>query len=131
MDQIHTASVAGMNIYNVGHAVIPTPTKLLYLNNILYVPSAQKSLVSVHHFSSDNHVSLEYFSNHFLIKDLDTRKVRDGLYPLPSLSSWKGALGVIKPSSSLWHYRLGHPSLQIISKLASNNQILCSSGSSS
>jgi hypothetical protein len=55
--------------------------------------TSQKSFFSVHHFSSNNHASLEYFPNHFLIKDLDTRKVllqgrcRDGLYPLPSDSS--------------------------------------------
>lgn len=106
-DQIHTASGAGMNICNVGHAVIDTPTKPLHLNNILHVPTAQKSLVSVHRFSSDNHASLEYFPNHFLIKDLDTRKVllqgrcRDGLYPLPSDSSWRGHLA---PSSPLHLY---------------------------
>jgi hypothetical protein len=92
-NQIHTASGAGMNICNVGHAVIDTPTKPLHLNNILHVPTSQKSFFSVHHFSSNNHASLEYFPNHFLIKDLDTRKVllqgrcRDGLYPLPSDSS--------------------------------------------
>jgi hypothetical protein len=135
--QIHTASGAGINICNVGHAVIDTPTKPLHLNNILHVPTAQKSLVSVHRFSSDNHASLEYFPNHFLIKDLDTRKVllqgrcKDGLYPLPSDSSWQGAFGAIKSSPSLWHNRLGHPSLQIIRKLANNNQIICSSESSS
>jgi hypothetical protein len=42
-----------------------------------------------------------------------------------------GAFGAIKSSPSLWHNRLGHPSLQITRKLANNNQIICSSESSS
>lgn len=63
-----------MNINNIGH-VIDTPVKTLYLNNVLHVPHATKNLVSVHCLSKDNHVSLEYFSYHFLINGLDTRKI--------------------------------------------------------
>jgi hypothetical protein len=92
-DQIVAANGTGMDIYNVGHAVIHTPTRNLYLNNILHVPSASKNLISVHHFPTDNNASLEYFPDRFLIKDLDTRRVhlqgqcRDGLYPIPK--SWR------------------------------------------
>jgi hypothetical protein len=88
-DQIITASGAGMDICNTGHAVIKTPIKPLHLKNILHVPTTQKSLVSVHRLTSDNHTSLEYFPNYFLVKDLETRRVllrgrcKDGLYPLP------------------------------------------------
>jgi hypothetical protein len=64
-----------MDIHNVGHAVIQTPTRDLHLNNVLHVSSASKNLNSVHQFPTDTNVSLEYFPNCFLIKDLDTRKV--------------------------------------------------------
>jgi hypothetical protein len=74
-NQIVTANGTGMNIHNVGHAIIHTPTCDLHLNNVLHVPSASKNLISVHRFSTENNASLEYFPNHFLIKDLDTRKV--------------------------------------------------------
>jgi hypothetical protein len=60
---------------NIGHVVINTPVKTLHLNNVLHVPRATKNLVSVHRFSQHNYVSLEYFPYHYLIKDLDTRKV--------------------------------------------------------
>jgi len=53
-----TASRAGMSIDNIGHAVIDTHVKTLYLNNVLHVPSATdtENLVSVHCSSKDNHV---------------------------------------------------------------------------
>ena len=92
-DQILTASGAGMNISNIGHAVIDTSIKSF--NNVLHVPQAKKNLVFVHRFSSDNQASLEYFPTSFLIKDLETRRIllrgrcEDGLYPLSSHSSWR------------------------------------------
>jgi hypothetical protein len=39
-DQIITESEAGMDICNIGHAVIKTPIKSLHLKNILHVPTA-------------------------------------------------------------------------------------------
>jgi hypothetical protein len=39
-----------MNIDNIGHAIIHTPVRTLYLNNVLCVPRATKNLVSVHCF---------------------------------------------------------------------------------
>jgi hypothetical protein len=93
-----------MDICNTGHAVIKTPIKSLHLKNILHVPTAQKNLVSVHRLTSDNHTLLEYFLHYFLVKDLETRRVhlrgrcKDGLYPLPSSSHWRGALGAVKIS---------------------------------
>jgi hypothetical protein len=58
------------------------------LKNIFHVPSAHKSLASVHHFTSDNNVFLEFHPNFFLIKDKATKKTlhrgkcEGGLYPL-------------------------------------------------
>jgi hypothetical protein len=118
-NQIITASGAGMDICNTGHAVIKTPIKSLHLKNILHVPTTQKNLVSIHCLTSDNHTSLKYFPHYFLVKDLEMRRVllrgrcKDGLYPLSS-SHWRGALGAIKISLNRWHSRLGHPSPQIV-----------------
>jgi hypothetical protein len=118
-DQIVTASGVGMDICNIGHAVIKSPIKSLHLKNILHVPTAQKNLVSVHCLTSDNHASLEYFPHYFLVKDLEMSRVllrgrcKDGLYPLPSSSHWRGALVTIKISPNRWHSRLGHPSLRL------------------
>jgi hypothetical protein len=73
-DQVLAANGTCINICNIGHTVINTPSHTLHLNNVLHVPNASKNLIYVRRFY-DNHASLEYFLHHFLIKDLDTRKV--------------------------------------------------------
>jgi hypothetical protein len=86
-DQIDPASGSSVRITQVGRSAIHTPTRELSLCNVLYVPKASKNLVSVHHFTHDNHVFLELHPCHFLIKDRATRrvhhyKVEGGLYSL-------------------------------------------------
>jgi hypothetical protein len=87
-DHVHTTSGSGMAISNVGHSILHTPRKDLHLQNILHVPSASKSLVSVHRLTSDNDTFIEFHPNFFLIKDRVTRKTlhqgrcEGGLYPL-------------------------------------------------
>ena len=68
-DQVRTASGAGMKISNIGHTTLHTPVKDLHLKNILHVPSASKSLVSVHKLARDNDAFLEFHPNFFLIKE--------------------------------------------------------------
>jgi hypothetical protein len=50
-DQVHTASDAGMRINQVGQSFVLTLNPNLVLDNILYVPKANKSLVFVHHLT--------------------------------------------------------------------------------
>jgi hypothetical protein len=64
-DQIHTASGAGMNINRIGKAIVSTLNCNLHLNNVLYVPNAQKNLVSVHRLAADNNAFLEFHPNFF------------------------------------------------------------------
>jgi histone deacetylase 1/2 len=114
-DQVHAANGTGMKIANVGHSTLYSPSRNLHLNNIMHVPRAKKNLVSVNRFTRDNDVFLEFHPNHFSIKEQVTRRTlhsgrwEGGLYPLwPSPnrpSSNKQALGVIKPSTSLWNHR--------------------------
>ena len=72
-DQINTASGSGMEISHIGHAIVPTHTRNLHLNNILHVPTAAKNLVSVHRLAKDNSSFLEFHPDYFLIKDLATK----------------------------------------------------------
>jgi hypothetical protein len=128
-DQIHTTNEAGMEISHIGHSVIKTPYRNLYLNNILYTPQAKRNIASVHRIVVDNFAFLEFHSNFFVIKDKATKKVllrgpyRRGLYPLSSSSllpaSIKQAYGVNKPSFTTWHSRLGHPASPIVEKVIS------------
>jgi len=92
-DQVHTANGSGMRISNIGHLVLRTPSKDLHLKNVLRVPSANKSLVSVHKLARDNHAILEFHLDFFFIKYLRTKKIfhqgrsRGGLSPLGPSSS--------------------------------------------
>src|SRR4051812_25158106 len=68
--------------------------KNLYLNKILHVPQTAKNLVSVHRFTRDNNVFIEFHPYFFCIKDTHTRRTLlkgrciGGLYPLISSLSW-------------------------------------------
>jgi histone deacetylase 1/2 len=127
-DQVHTASGAGTEIDQIGHSLVHTPTRPLHLNSVLYVPKANKNLVSVHRLTSDNHAFLEFHPNHFFVKDQATKKVllrgecKGGLYPLKSLPN-KHAFAAIKSSSSRWHSRLGHPSSAVVQQVLSKNKL--------
>jgi hypothetical protein len=46
-DQLHTASGTGMEICHVGSSILHSPNSTIHLNNILHIPKAHKSLVSV------------------------------------------------------------------------------------
>jgi hypothetical protein len=78
-----------MEISRVGTSIIPTPCR----NLVLHVPAATKNLISVHKFTLDNDMFIEFHPFYFLIKDQKTRKVllhgpyKGGLYPLPLPSS--------------------------------------------
>jgi histone deacetylase 1/2 len=107
-EQIHTAIGQGMRISLVGHAIVNTPSKSLHLNNCLHVPHATKNLFSVHRFTKDNNVFIEFHPWYFFVKDQATKRVLlkgrcvRGLYSLISSSPIKNkqVLSVTKPSAS-------------------------------
>jgi hypothetical protein len=47
-DQVHMASGVGMKIKQIGRGIVHIPNQDLLLNNVLYVPRANKNLASVH-----------------------------------------------------------------------------------
>jgi hypothetical protein len=86
-DQIHMASGAGTKIQQIGPSIVHMPDRKLLLNNVLYVPAANKNLITIHRFTTDNNVFLEFHPNFFLVKDQATKRVLQGrcrgcLYPL-------------------------------------------------
>jgi hypothetical protein len=128
-NHVHVADGSGMKIDQIGQSSVRTPKSNLLLNNVLYVPQANKSLISVHKLALDNYAFFEFHPHYFLVKDRTTKKVlhegrcEGGLYPFKSESN-KQAHGVaVKPSSSRWHCRLGHPSSPIVHRVISENKL--------
>jgi histone deacetylase 1/2 len=128
-DQVQAADGAGMEIANVGHSTFHSQTKNFHLKNILHVPQATKNLCSVNRLAKDNHVFLEFHPNHFFIKEQGTGKTlhsgrcESGLYPLRAPTPNKQALGAAKPSTSLWHRRLGHASSRVVQQVLSSHAL--------
>jgi hypothetical protein len=124
-DKIQAANGIGMNISHVGHAFVESPSKKFHLHNVLHIPCASKNLVSVHRFTLDNGVFVEFHPWFFYVKDQVTKKILlkgrciRGLYPLVSSSSSmnKQALSATKPSATRWHDRLGHPSFKVVQNI--------------
>jgi hypothetical protein len=122
-----------MDITRIGKTVIPNPCRDLVLNNILHVPSTQKSLISVRCFTLDNDTFIEIRPYFFFIKDRKMRKVllhgpcKGGLYPLPPPSSKFHELvfNAIKIPVDRWHSRLGHPTHDIVHRVVSTNNLPC------
>ncbi|KAJ9565081.1 hypothetical protein OSB04_001047 [Centaurea solstitialis] len=101
-------------IRGIGHQTLPYPFSPLLLKNVINTPRIIKNLLSIHRFTIDNVVSIEF----------DT----DNLY----LFKLKSSSQVTHPSTfaaitrDLWHHHLGHPGADVLSTLRSN---LCFSSS--
>jgi histone deacetylase 1/2 len=109
-----------MYISHIGQAsLLAHNSKTLHLLNVLRVPSATRSLLSIPQLTRDNNVFAEFHRFSFYIKDLDTRAVllrgclRHGLYALDVPSAPQAFSGV-RVSSTHWHARLGHPATPIV-----------------
>jgi hypothetical protein len=130
-DRVHTADGSGMEICHIGHSILRTPNSSLHLSNILHVPDASKNLLFVNKLTLDNDVFFEFRRNFFFIKDLKTRRIlfkrpcRGGLYPIVPIpiGESKQDFLTVKPSSSMWHHRLGHPSSFIVNKILKKHNI--------
>ena len=127
-------------ISHVGNAQLYTSSYLFKLRNILRVPSMAFNLLSVNKFCRDNQCSFYFDSDCFQIQDRLSGKPlykglsRDGLYPLhgfslplrsssPSFSpsAQAACLQAVRPTSSLWHARFGHPQDKVLRHLLTNS----------
>jgi hypothetical protein len=124
-------------VTSVGDSVLPGP---FYLNDVLIAPDLFQSLLSIHHFTTDNSCSMEFDPFGLFVKDLATRHVlarydnTGPLYTLPLPTSPTPTPRVVPyalataASSATWHRRLGHPGPDVLSKLSSSSAITCPRG---
>lgn len=121
-DSIVVGNGAVLPITHTGSFSTNSATRKFQFNNVLYVPSIHKNLISVYQFCNDNQTSVELFLSMFQMKALDTGAslltdpAKGGSYEWPCSSSL-GAFSVLKSSLSNWHHRLGHPDFPILKPL--------------
>jgi histone deacetylase 1/2 len=129
---VHVGNGAGMAISHLGHSSISTTAKDLTLKIVLYVPHISKDLLSIHKLALDNGVFIEFHPYFFLIKDLVSKRTllrgrcRGGLYPIESseISALKCAMFSSRISKEQWHWRLGHPSKQVVQSILRLHKLL-------
>ena len=114
--QITVGDGSSLPINHIGHASFPSTSTPLSLSNILVSSDLIKNLVSVHSFTRENHVTVEFDECGFSVKDAHIRMVLhrcdnpDKLYPVHSTASTTSVAPVaLATGVDLWHARLGHP----------------------
>nr|BAM42649.1 Polyprotein [Arabidopsis thaliana] len=131
-DDVMIADGSTIPITHTGSASLPTSSRSLDLNKVLYVPNINKNLISVYRLCNTNRVSVEFFPASFQVKDLNTGvpllqgKTKDELYEWPIASSQAVSMFASpcsKATHSSWHSRLGHPSLAILNSVISNHSL--------
>jgi hypothetical protein len=109
---------------------------------VLHCPQAAVNLVSIQRFFLDNACYFILTATNYYIIDLQTQTLllegesENDMYPLrfgktlhKDSKSFTALLG-IKTTSLIWHFRLGHPSPEIVSRVVKDNNLPLSSSSS-
>ncbi|PKU84061.1 Retrovirus-related Pol polyprotein from transposon TNT 1-94 [Dendrobium catenatum] len=120
-------------IAHSGTGILPTPTRKLFLSNLLHVPNISHNLISISNLVQDNNISVTFDPMGFVFKDLKTNQpilrgpCSSGLYrlvPPPTTSSAPSAFQASSEHRSHWHDRLGHPNSRTLHQIAQSNPTL-------
>jgi len=112
-------------ITHIGNTQLTGLHKSLNLNEVLYVPTIRRNLISIRRFCCDNDCYFKMDANGFSVKDNKTEKVLligssfDGLYHIqtsPSIARQIACYGK-RTTQDVWHARLGHPSHSVFTTL--------------
>ncbi|KAL6348009.1 hypothetical protein AAG906_037738 [Vitis piasezkii] len=89
-DKVIVGNGNRLNISNIGHSTISSASWSLNLKNILHVPQLKTNLRSVNRLCTNNNITVEFFTNGFVVKDQASKKallqgnLNYGLYKLSS-----------------------------------------------
>ena len=95
LDKVVIGNGSCLNISNIGYSTILSVSQSLNLKNILHVPQLITNMISVNRLCTDNNVTMEFFTNGFVMKDQASKKailqgnLNHGLYKLSSSVSGK------------------------------------------
>jgi len=139
-DEVVLGDGTGLHIANIGSTAISSSSRSLSLKDALHVPLLHKNLISIHKFTHDNNVVVEFHPFFYLVKDSITGAVlmrgrcEDGVYPVelcpPSSQAHIVSLAGTRASLDHWHHRLGHPSSKLLSSLLRSYNLPVSSSQS-
>ena len=122
-------------VTHIGNGELCTSTHNFKLDGILRVPYLASNLLFVHKLCLHNNAFCYFNAYRFFIQDSPTGKIlheglsKDGVYPIPALSSLHSSNSTAFSTSqvhqssqastslaqiSLWHNRLGHPSAKLL-----------------
>ncbi|KAJ0027681.1 hypothetical protein Pint_36319 [Pistacia integerrima] len=126
-DEVVIGDGSGLRVSHIGSLVFHSPSRTFQLNDTLCVPSIRKNLISVHHFTTQNRVFIEFHPSYFLVKDQITGAIllkgacENGVYMLPDslVGSSPQMVANVHERTSIdgWHKRLRHPSHKIVTSL--------------
>ncbi|KAI0493130.1 hypothetical protein KFK09_027406 [Dendrobium nobile] len=120
-------------IAHSGTGILPTPTRKLFLSNLLHVPDISHNLISISNLVQDNNISVTFDPMGFVFKDLTTNQpilrgpCSSGLYriaPPSTTTSSPSAFQASNNSQLHWHDRLGHPNSRKLHQIAQSNPTL-------
>ncbi|KAJ0053514.1 hypothetical protein Pint_01446 [Pistacia integerrima] len=89
LDEVAIGDGSGLHVSHIGSLVLKSPMRTFHLNDTLCVPNIRKNLISMHHFTSQNNVLVEFHPLFFLVKDRTTGAIilkgacENGVYTLP------------------------------------------------
>ena len=133
-DQVTIGNGKQISISNTGSTFLNTPSTSLHLKHVLHTPEISHNLISVRRLCADNNVSVEFFPNCFVVKDLRSKQILlqgnldRGLYKAIANSTLHDAVAAppisfishtsnVSNLPNLWHNRLGHPAFPIVNKV--------------
>ncbi|RVW81507.1 Retrovirus-related Pol polyprotein from transposon RE2 [Vitis vinifera] len=130
-DKVIVGDGKGLSIANIGKFSLASSSGSFVFNDVLHVLSITTNLVSVQRFYSNNGTFIEFHPSHFVVKDQKTRlallqgKIEKSLYKLPTaprvfdhpLAFYFTCSTSDAGSLRLRHNRLGHPFVDVVSKI--------------
>ena len=74
-DEVVLGDGSGLPVSHIGSLILKTNKKIFSLKNTLCVPNISKNLISVHRFTLQNNVFIEFHPYYFLVKDRYSRVI--------------------------------------------------------
>ena len=68
-DEVVLGDGTGLVVSHIGSLALHSPHKTFFLRDTLCVPHIHKNLISIHHFTKQNNVFVEFHRFYFLVKE--------------------------------------------------------------